>query len=134
MRDPDAVAGTPGTRTREKNVKKLSITVLALLALAPSAFAAGVRVNDPTGHFSDDANSGYIQASDDGAQACNESKDATPQGDALTGYAYVSVAGQSGEPTQGNEHVGSQDADGETTETDANENDCPGAGDNTEIP
>lgn len=114
-------------------MKRLSITVLALLVLAPSAFAAGVRVNDPTGHFSDGANSGYIQVSDDGAQACNESKDATPEGDGLTGYAYVSVAGQSN-PTTGNDNAGSADADGETTETDANENDCPGAGDNTEVP
>lgn len=115
-------------------MKKLTIAVLATLALAPSAFAAGVRVNDPTGNFSDESNSGYVQVSDDGAQACNESKDATPQGDDLTGYAYVSVSGQPGEPTDGNEHVGTQDADGNDTPSDVNEDDCPDAGTNTELP
>lgn len=117
-------------------MKKVILSVIAIFALtATSAFAAGVRVNDPTGNFTDsNGNKGYVQVSDDGAQACNENKAGTPAGDSLTGYAYISASGNTpGNPTYGNDNVGAGDADGETDTDPTNgdeDSDCPGAGDN----
>lgn len=113
-------------------MKKSILAALAICAVtAASASAAGVRVNDPTGKFSGAGGEGYVQVSDDGAQACNENKAATPLGDGFTGYAYISRSGNTpGTPTYGNDNVGAGDADGETDADPTNgaeEDDCPNA-------
>jgi hypothetical protein len=118
-------------------VKRVTLVLAGLAALAFAVPAGAVRVDDPTGEFSDANNAGYVEvAAEDGAllRACNENRE-TPGGDSLTGYIWVNPNGEDTVPTYppggtpGNV-IGAADADGEG-EDDGNpdngteEHDCP---------
>lgn len=96
------------------------LVIAGLGILAP--VHADTTVYDPTpnGAFSDSyGNRGYVSVgTDHGVRACNENEK-TPAGDKATGYAYVSPGG--GEAAI----AGTRDADGDTTPTEPNQNDCP---------
>lgn len=107
-------------------------TATALIAV-PSAHAV-IRVADPTPTktFTDgQGNAGYVEVDEAGAiRVCNENEAATPAGDQLSGYAWVSVPGESTTPTYGGANLGAGDADGEGVDDGNDENgtegdDCP---------
>lgn len=92
---------------------------VAAVALAAAAPASAIKVADPTPtkSFTDtQGNVGYVEVDETSmaVRACNENE-ATPAGDDLTGYAYVSASGEEFEsgPTYGNENIGAGDTDGE---------------------
>jgi hypothetical protein len=112
-------------------VRKLSLVVAGIAALAIAVPAAAVTVYDPTpnGAFSDGTNQGYVQVDTDGhaIRACNENPN-QPGGDDLTGYVWVSQNGESTTPSYGNANVGAGDADGEDDGDPTNgteSHDCP---------
>lgn len=111
-----------------------AMTVAAMMVSAPGLADDVVVVEDPTGEFSGDGGSGYVQVTDEGVvRACNENE-GNPAGDEATGYIWVNPTegGESTTPTYGTSTIGAGDADGEGqddgdetngTETD----DCPDA-------
>jgi hypothetical protein len=121
---------------REAKVRKsiVALCAAAVMALAATSASAAsiVKVADPTpnGAFTDaQGNQGYVEVLDDGVRACNENE-ATPAGDQVTGYAWVSAGGESTPPTYGNENIGAGDADGEGVDDGDDTNgtegdDCP---------
>lgn len=122
-----------------KKLLTAGVASLAMLVFAVPAFAAGIRVNDPTGAFGDaQGNQGFVEVTDEPAvRACNENE-ATPAGDDLTGYVWINPDGEPTTPTYGNENVGAGDADGEGVDDGDDTNgtegdDCPDAADGTEV-
>ena len=97
-------------------LRKLSLVVAGLAALAIAVPAGAVTVYDPTpnGAFSDGTNQGYVQVDPDGQaiRACNENP-GTPGGDDLSGYVWLNAKGESTTPTYGNANIGAGDYDGE---------------------
>lgn len=107
----------------------LGFAVMAAVAVAVPAAADTVRVDDPTGVFTDEfGNAGYVEADTHGAaRVCNENEN-TPAGDSLTGYIWVNADGESTTPSYGNANVGAGDADGAddgNAENGTEDNDCP---------
>lgn len=122
-----------------KKILTAGLASLATLAFAVPALADGIRVNDPAGVFTDEqGNAGFVEVTDEpAARACNENE-ATPAGDNLSGYVWINPGGESTTPTYGNANAGAGDADGEGVDDGNDENgtegdDCPGAGDGTEV-
>jgi hypothetical protein len=114
-------------------MRKLTLffTIAAVGAFA-AVPASAVRVDDPTGAFTDgQGNAGYVEVDEGGpaVRACNENE-ATPGGDDLTGYVWVNPNGEPTTPSYGNEFIGAGDADGEGVDDGDDTNgtegdDCP---------
>jgi hypothetical protein len=117
-----------------------AVAALAMLAFAGPASAQTIqRVNDPTpgGQFSDAGGPGYVEVRNDGVRGCNQNE-ATPLGDAFTGYAWIDTGGDANaghtdndsDPdgiSYGNGTIGAGDYDGETGDSDpaVDNDDCP---------